>query len=70
MLLDDSMDISMVFWVIGKGGMINELLTGHGEQNNLLVGPFLGGIVVDRDSAGREFLAVLRPRDVPERRDE
>ena len=70
MHLDDSMDISMVFWMLGMEGSGSPLLTGHGEQNNLLVGPFLGGIVVDRDSAGREFLAVLRPRDVPERRDE
>ena len=54
--------------MIGKGGMINELLTGHREQNDLLVGPFLGDIVVNGDSVGQEFLAVLRPWDVPERR--
>lgn len=64
------MDISMVFWVIGMNARVSSLLTGHGKQNDLLVGPFLGGIVVDWDSAGREFLAVFRPRDVPERRDE
>ena len=68
MLLDDSIDISMVFWVIGKGGIINELLTGHREQNDLLISPFLRGIVVDGDSAGREFLAILRPQDIPKRR--
>lgn len=64
------MDMSMVFWLIGMDGRVGLLLTGNREEDDLLVGPFLGGIVVDGDSAGREFLAVFRPRDVPDRRDE
>lgn len=40
-------------------------LTGHSEEDNLLVGPFFRGIVIDGDAAGGIVSTLLRPWDVP-----
>lgn len=39
-------------------------LTRQGEDYNLLVGPLLGSVVVDRDTAGLDISRLLDPRDV------
>lgn len=41
--------------------------TREGEEDDLLVGPLLGGVVVDGDTAGGDLALVLRPGDVPVR---
>lgn len=38
--------------------------TGEGEEDDLLVGPLLGGVVVDGDTAGGDLALFLRPGDV------
>lgn len=38
--------------------------TGKGEEDDLLVGPLLGGVVVDGDTAGGDLALVLGPGDV------
>lgn len=38
--------------------------TGEGEEDDLLVGPLLGGVVVDGDTAGGDLALVLGPGDV------
>lgn len=38
--------------------------TGHGNQDDLLVCPLLGGIVVDRHAASVDVSFVFRPWDV------
>ena len=38
--------------------------TGESEDDDLLVGPLLGGVVVDGDTAGGDFALLLRPGDV------
>lgn len=38
--------------------------TGEGEEDNLLVGPLLGGVVVDGDTAGGDVALLLSPGDV------
>lgn len=40
-------------------------LTWNREENNLLVGPLLGGIVVDRNATGCDVAAFLSPWNVP-----
>lgn len=39
--------------------------TGDGEKHDLLVGPFLGGIVVNGDATGSDITAVLCPWNIP-----
>lgn len=39
--------------------------TGQGEEDDLLVGPLLGSVIVDRDAACLDVLALLGPWDVP-----
>jgi hypothetical protein len=39
--------------------------TGQGEEDDLLIGPLLGRVVVDRDSTCLDVLALLGPWDVP-----
>lgn len=38
--------------------------TGEGEEDDLLVGPLLGGVVVDGDTASLDLLVLLSPGDV------
>lgn len=38
--------------------------TGEGEEDDLLVGPLLGGVVVDGDTARGDLALLLRPGDV------
>jgi hypothetical protein len=38
--------------------------TGEREDDDLLVGPFLGGVVVDGDTAGSDVTLLLSPGDV------
>lgn len=38
--------------------------TGEGEEDDLLVGPLLGGVVVDRDTTSGDLALVLGPGDV------
>lgn len=38
--------------------------TGKREEDNLLVGPLLGGVVVDGDTAGGDVSLLLSPGDV------
>lgn len=40
-------------------------LTRHREENDLLVGPLLRGIVVDGDATGCDIAALLGKRNVP-----
>jgi hypothetical protein len=42
--------------------------TGEGEEDDLLVGPLLAGVVVDGDTAGGDLTLVLGPGDVAIRR--
>lgn len=39
--------------------------TGESEEDDLLVGPLLGGVVVDGDTASGDVALVLGPGDVP-----
>lgn len=43
--------------------------TGNREEDDLLVGPFFGGVVGDWDAAGRHVLGHLGPRDVSRKLD-
>jgi hypothetical protein len=38
--------------------------TGEGEEDDLLVGPLLAGVVVNGDTAGGDLALVLGPGDV------
>lgn len=38
--------------------------TGEGEEDDLLVGPLLGGVVVDGDTASSDLALLLGPGDV------
>ena len=38
--------------------------TGEGEDDDLLVGPLLGGVVVNGDTAGSDVTLLLSPGDV------
>lgn len=40
-------------------------LTGNRKQDDLLIGPFFGCVVVDGDAAGGDLPAFFRPGDVP-----
>jgi hypothetical protein len=44
---------------------VDTRLTGYSKEDDLLVGPFFRGIVVDGDAAGGIVSAFLGPWDVP-----
>ena len=54
----------MVDWSI-ELNIIRSSLTGNREENDLLVSPLLRGIIIDGNSTRGEFLALLRPGNVP-----
>ena len=63
-----SADLGKTLEVLGDvtGGADGGEGTGEGEEDDLLVGPLLGGVVVDRDPTRLDTALFLRPGDVLE----
>lgn len=62
------LELRELLGVLGNvsGGADGGESTGKREEDDLLVGPLLGGVVVDGDTTGSDVALLLRPGDVGE----